>query len=98
VTGALSYGESVVKVLCEHTPFLRSPMDATIVAEIVDRKVNEPKGVLEVIVDDPVSANWRLRARGDNKRVRLVCYRLNRRPADYEMERAVNDALDALEA
>lgn len=98
MTGGLSYGEAVVKVLHEHTPFLAAPEVAAIVAGLVDRQVKNRHDSFEVIVDDPASASWRLKSRSeDRKRVRLACYRLNRRESDDELERTVNEALEALE-
>ena len=98
MTGGLSYGEAVVKVLREHTPFLAGSEDAVIVAGLVDRQASNPRDHFECIADNPALANWRLKARSDDRRrVRLACCRFVRRVADDELERTVNEALEALE-
>jgi hypothetical protein len=96
-TTAASYAESVVGVLREHFPDLADPTAAEIIARAVRRQANDPHDAFEVIVDNPRSANWRLRAwREDRRRVHLACYRMTERDQDVQFTRTVNDALAAL--
>ena len=93
-----SYAESVVGVLREHFPDLTSPITAEIVRRAVDRNASDPHASFEVIVDNPSSANWRLKGLSkDPRRVHLACYRMTERDSDVQLMHTVNDALSALE-
>lgn len=94
MTKTEDYAASVVKVLREHFPDLADPTTAEVVTDLVERQVRNPRAGFEVIVDDPISARWRLKPDPrDCNRVRLGCYRLHPREADAELERTVNKAL-----
>jgi hypothetical protein len=93
------YATAVVRVLRDHFPDLADPIVATVVTDAVERHARNPEGPFEVIVDDPITAKWRLHA--DNRdRCRVLLYIHCQRPseADAELSRTVNDALRALEA
>jgi hypothetical protein len=97
-TGPTAYALSVVQVLRDRLPDFDAEA-AGIIARAVRRNARDPQDRFECIADDPMRANWRLRSRStDRSRVRLACYRMPRRPADEDVERAVNAALRALEA
>lgn len=92
-----TYAASVVQVLRDHLPDF-DPEAADITERAVERNARQPQDRFECIVDDPRRANWRLRSRSvDRSRVRLACYRINRRDVDDGVERTVNEALRALE-
>lgn len=94
-----SYAASVVGVLREHFRDLADPMTAIVVTDLVERQARDPQPGFEVIVDDPISAKWRLKPDPrDRRRVRLACYRVRPGSIAEELERTVNDALRALEA
>ena len=92
------YTSAVLDVLVADFPDLRNP----IVADVVRRNVyahTRSGNRLEVIVDDPISANWRLiAAPHDRRRVHLACWRRNRTDADTERWNRLNAALDAIPA
>jgi hypothetical protein len=93
-----TYAASVVRVLREHFPDLADPATAEVVADLIERQVRDPKSSFEVIVDDPISAKWRLKGDVDNlRRVHLAIHRLHPREADAELKSTLNDALRALE-
>jgi hypothetical protein len=95
-----SYAESVVGVLREHFPDLADPMVAAALTTAIKRQVRDPHDAFEFIVDDPVAANWRLKARSDDRRrVHLACYRIRtaRRESDVLLTHTVNGALAALD-
>ena len=95
------YAASVVKVLREHFPDLNDPVTAAAVSASVEYNERHPAASFEVIVDDPRSARWRLKASSaDRTRVRLA-YFPGLPPgsdAGNALEAVVNDALRALEA
>jgi hypothetical protein len=94
-----TYAESVVGVLREHFPDLTDPMVAAALTTAIKRQVRNPHEAFEFIVDDPGSANWRLKARSeDRRRVHLACYRRTQRESDVLLTHTVNGALSALEA
>ena len=94
-----TYAASVVKVLRDHLPdFDPQAVDRT--AESVERNARRPGTMLELIVDNPFSARWRLKARSDDRsRVRLIYCPVipPGSEAGKALERTVNDALRALE-
>ena len=94
-----SYAASVVEVLREHN--LIDPAFMQMTEDIISYQLRDPQDSFEFIMDDPWSARWRLRpCREDYRRVRL--YYCPVMPpgsaANIELERTVNDALQALEA
>ncbi len=96
-TQARDYAEAVVQVLRALTPFLAADSDAGMVTRLLREHLRDPRPTFGVIVDDVHAANWLLyEDAGDSRRVCLASYRLDRRPADDEMERKVNEALRAL--
>ena len=94
------YAASVVEVLRAHFPDLADPDVAEVTYHAINQQMRNPRDSFEFIVDDPFSAKWRLKAKSgrDRGRVRLRCYRYNRRQSDNDLEDTVNDALQALEA
>lgn len=94
-----TYAARVVRVLREHFPDLADETTAEVITDLIERHVRDPKPGFEVIVDDPISAKWRLKAGRWPSRylVVLTCYRLHPREADVELERTVNEALRALD-
>jgi hypothetical protein len=91
------YASAVIAVLCDDFPDLRDPVTAEIVRKHIWLAHTGVRS-LEVIMDDPISANWRLvRAPHDRRRVHLACWKLNRTEADSERWARLNAALDALE-
>ena len=93
-----TYAASVVQVLREHFPDLADPVVATFVTDLIERHARNPQDPFEVIVDDPISAKWRLHADNrDRCRVLLYIHRASPSDADAGLSRAVNDALRALE-
>jgi hypothetical protein len=101
MTSTETYATAVVRVLRDHFPDLADPVVAAVVTHAVERQAREASQVFEVIVDDPRSARWRLKARSDDRtRVRLAYCPviLPGSDAGNELERTVNDALRALEA
>ena len=94
-----TYATQVVRVLREHLPAF-DPEAADRTAEAVETNTRRPGTLLELIVDNPFSARWRLKARSDNRsRVRLGYYPVLPPGSDAgnALERTVNDALRALE-
>jgi hypothetical protein len=95
--GTDPYANAVVSILSADFPDLRDPVTAEIVRQHVSANVRR-QCLIEVIVDDPYFANWRLvPAPHDRRRVHLGCWRLNRTEADTERWNRLNAALDALE-
>jgi hypothetical protein len=91
------YANAVVDTLSGVFPALRDPDVAAIVKKYVYANARTQCG-LEVIVDDPRRANWRLiRAPHDRRRVHLACWKTARNDADAERWARLNIALDALE-
>jgi hypothetical protein len=83
----------VVDVLAGDFPDLCDPVVAGIIRKHVYIHART-QGVLEVILDDPFTANWRLL--GQAGRVSVACWRLNLSDADQERQNRLNAALDAL--
>lgn len=91
------YASAVLDVLAGDFPDLRDPHVAALVRKRVYLNARVP-GHLEVILDDPGRANWRLvGAAADRRRVHLGCWKLNRTNADRERLDRLNAALDALD-
>jgi hypothetical protein len=94
-----SYAESVIGVLREHFEDLANPIVAAALTAAIRHQIRDPNDGFEFIVDDPRSANWRLKARiEDRRRVHLACYRTTRRESDLLLTHTVNGALSALDA
>ena len=95
---AASYAKSVTDVLREHFPDLADPATAGIITNAIWRQASNPRDSFELVVDSPASANWRLKARSeDRRRVYLTCYRRVEREPDAQLVHTVNEALSALE-
>lgn len=93
------YAARVVQVLRDHLPDF-DPEAADRIAEAVEANAANPGRLIEVIVDDPYSARWRLKARSDDRaRVRLAYFPVipPGSHAGNALEHVVNDALRALE-
>ena len=100
MTGTETYAARVVEVLREYFPDLRDPVTATAVSAAVEYNARHPSASFEVIVDDPGSARWRLKASSDDRtRVRLAYFPVLPPGSDAgnALEAVVNDALRALE-
>jgi hypothetical protein len=99
MTETRSYAASVVEVLREHFPGLADPATAEVITDLIEHHVRYPLAPFEVIVDDPISAKWRLHADNrDRRRVLLYIHRARHSDAEAELSRTVNNALRALEA
>lgn len=91
------YANAVLRALVGDFPQLR---DFT-VANVVRRNLyahhhtNRGRG-LEIIVDNPISANWRLIAAPKPGRVQLACWRTNLTGADQERLDRLNEALSQI--
>jgi hypothetical protein len=98
MTSAETYAASVVKVLREHFRDLTDPTTAVVVTDLIEHHARNPQDPFEVIVDNPISARWRLHADNrDRYRVLLYIHRACPSESDAELSRTVNDALRALE-
>lgn len=94
---ARQYADAVIETLAGDFPDLRDPVIADIVRGHIYRHASDPGGFLEVIVDDPISARWRLTGyRNEPGRVRLACWRQNLTEDDTEREQRLNAALRAI--
>lgn len=93
------YANAVVRVLRSHFPDVADPVTSEIITKAVTANAANPRASFECIVGDPIWAHWRLKAKPgrDQGRVRLRNCRWDRRPADDDLEDAVNAALEALE-
>jgi hypothetical protein len=82
-------------VLAEEFPTeMRSTVVRGIITDAVRRHAETPTDMTEIIVDDPVSANWRLKPdREHPARVRLAFCPVNPERREDERERRVNVAL-----
>ena len=90
------YASDVIAVLLDDFPDLRDPAIAGMVRNAVLRNARTQSG-LEIIVDDPRRANWKLVAAArDRSRVRLGCWRVNLTDADRERLERLNAALDVI--
>lgn len=87
------YANAVVDVLAGDFPDLADPMIAGIIRKHV-YTYTRVKDRLEVILDEPFVASWRLI--GHTGRVQVACYRLHRTDADLARAERLNAALDAL--
>lgn len=93
-----TYADAVIAVLTFTTKFpaLDDPVVADIVRQAITRHAETPNPAFEVIIDDPGVANWRLKAHTTPGRIRLACYRTERRVDERAMESRVNRDLDRL--
>ena len=95
---AASYAKAVTGVLSEYFEGLADPVTAGIIEGSIERQACNPRDSFELVVDSPASANWRLKARSeDRRRVYLTCYRRVEREPDAQLVHTVNEALSALE-
>ncbi|MFG2001619.1 hypothetical protein ACGFNU_20955 [Spirillospora sp. NPDC048911] len=94
----MSYAAAVLRVLAEEFPTeMGSPVTTQIISDAVARQADQGSEHFEVIIDDPILANWRLKAdRQDPRRVRLACCRLRVSLADQEREKRINTVLAAI--
>jgi hypothetical protein len=88
------YACAVADALAGDFPDLRDPVVAGIVRKHVYAHARTGRG-LEVILDSPVAANWRLVSPRD-ARIRVACWKQNPSDADRERIERLNSALDAL--
>lgn len=85
------YAKRVIANLLPHFPDLKDPVVAEVIGEAVQRHHTSPNDAFEAILDG--SANWKLKPEGrDTGRVRLACYRLNKRDEDQKLVERVNAA------
>jgi hypothetical protein len=94
-----TYAAAVVQVLREHLPDF-DPGASDAVVDAVGTNARRPGTLLELIVDTPRRACWRLKASSDDRgRVRLAYFPAIPPGSDAgnALERTVNDALRALE-
>ena len=92
------YANAVIDVLRSDFPDLNDPMIASIVRKHIYAHAHTPGGGLEIIVDDPYFANWRLVPLWHGQgRVRLACWRVPTPASDQERERRLNAALNAID-
>lgn len=93
----VDYPAAVVDALVGEFPDLADPLVADIVRQAVARYVDDPYPSFECIIDDPIAANWRLRAdRVAPKCVRVSCHRVMPTPADIARESRLNETLRAI--
>jgi hypothetical protein len=92
------YAAAVIHVLIEDFgPELRDPVIEKIVRDAIVRQAQSAEPSFEVIIDNPISASWRLKPTSkDRRRVRLACYRMHPTDSDRERERRINTALAAI--
>lgn len=96
--GTDPYANAVVNILSADFPDLRDPVTAGIVRKHIWLAHTGTRSHLEVIVDDPRTANWRLvGAFHARRRVHLGCWKVSPSESDLERVRRLNAALDALE-
>jgi hypothetical protein len=90
------YANAVLDALAEDFPGLSDPIVADVIRKAIYAHARNP-GRLEVIVDDPFAARWRLRAaKPDERRVWLACWRTHMTEADWKRHERLNAALDAI--
>lgn len=90
-----SYPDAVVATLAAEFTTLTDPADANRVSDAIARHIQNPQPTFEYILDDVVSATWRLRACHDVPgRVRLACFRVPTTPGDRDREQRINQLLD----
>lgn len=86
--------QQLVVALTEYFPDLRDASTADIVRDALHAFRLRSDAALEIILDSPYCANWRLRAdlarRGHT---RIACYRHPMTPADQEREEHLNTTL-----
>lgn len=93
-----AYADAVIAALTFTTRFpdLSDPTVADVVRQAIMRHAATPYAAFEVIIDDPISANWRLKAHATPGQVRLACYRMKPGVDERAMESRVNRDLDRL--
>lgn len=92
-----AYADAVVTALTAEFPDLADNTTAQIVRSAVAKHVAAPAATFEVILDSPVTANWRLRAdREKPAHVRVACYRVTPTQMDLDREQQLNDRLAEL--
>lgn len=92
---AENYADAVLGVLAQEFPQMNNASpDRDVVHRAISRHATTPTRELEVIVDSPGVANWRLRTHPQHAdRVRLACYRPELTEADQAREHRINTAL-----
>ena len=93
------YASGVLHVLASDFPDLRDPEVAAIIRKAIWTHAHAPGHVgIQIIVDNPVNANWKLVPDKVNPgRVRLRCWKQNPIPAAaQERQDRLNEALQAL--
>ena len=91
------YACAVVEVLARHFPDLRLDGFAGHVRKWIYIQ-QRTSGPLEVILDSPVRANWRLVPHGNGRRgLRVGCWRPQPTDTDLDRERVINEALTRLD-
>ena len=91
-TQAAAYADAVIDTLAGDFPDLNDPIMADTVRTCMRAYMHT--GHLEVIMDDPISAQWRLI--GHRGRVQLACWRQTLTEDDQERLDRINEALQAL--
>ena len=97
--GKEGYAGQVIRVLREYLPDSMDPVTAEIIGNAIRSQSANPQASFECIIDDPMSARWRLRADpADRRRVRLAyCpVHLPGSAAADRLERTVNNMLSLL--
>lgn len=95
-----TYASAVIGVLAGDFPDLNDPVIAGIVRKYVSSyaEAQDRGRHLEVIVDDPMFARWRLTGNRDKPgQVRLGCWYMNPSSEIREQQERLNAALDALD-
>lgn len=93
----ITYADAVIGILAADFPDLTKPHVAATVREAICDHQRARLG-MEVIIDTPVSANWRLTGDCATGRVRLGCWRQHASHADRERQERLNTALEAIPA
>lgn len=90
------YAAAVLDILRPEFEF--TAYDAELIHDRVRHHALTHGATLEVIVDSPTFAYWRLRThRNKPGRVRIACYRLPINEADREREDRINQQLEAVQ-
>lgn len=98
-TLAEQYASAVYRVLVDDFPNLNTRTLYLLIREQVGRQAEAPSRAFEVIVDDPMVANWKLvpDATGpDRWRVQVACCKPRPSHANARREQRINAALRAI--
>ena len=96
---ASRYAAAVHRVVADEFPRLDTETLRRIVVENVARQAEAPMRSFELIVDEPVVANWKLVPdhTGDNRwRVQILCCKQRPSHANAAREQRINAALRAI--